>query len=202
MPRATKTAALPPVDTEDADRRPMPDDQPSAQQDEHRGLAARLLDLRKLVEDHRQADIRERHQLNQRMAQLEQLVSSMAERIDREVEGIQKQHKELDTTLRDAGEQVRVAGSLARKMSDGMRELEELREMAADPHEVIKPLQTSLAHLRGDLEALGRTIDIRFESAPKHRAEPYETRDASEDPFVKMGTEIRKLKEKVAALEA
>lgn len=175
--------------------------EPSLRQDEHRGLAARLMELRKLVEDSRLLAIREAGQINQRMAQLEQQVTAMGKRVDTEVEGITKRQKELDNALREGGEQVRVAGELGRKMTDQVKQLEELREMASDPHEVIKPLQKSLAFLRGDLEALGRTIDVRFEALPKGRAQPIETRSADEDPIVKQGAEIRKLKERLTALE-
>lgn len=197
MAKTARTESKPPVDTEDADRAR----EPSRQLDEHRGLAARLSDLRKLVEDNRLLSVREAAQLNQRMAQLEQQVSAMATRIDREVEGITKRQKELDNLLREGGEQVRVAGELGRKMTDQVKQLEELREMASDPHEVIKPLQRNLALLRGDVETLGKVVDLRFEQLPKGRSQPIETRSADEDPIVKQGAEIRKLKERLTALE-
>lgn len=193
-PRTEKTV---PVDTEDDDRRA-----PSVQQDEHRGLAGRLLDLRTLVEDNRKAAVRDFSQLNQRMATLESLVSTIAARVDREVESIQGQQRDLAAALREGGEQVRVAGELGRKMTDQVKVLEELREMASDPHEVIKPIQRGLAHLRGDLETLAKTIDIRFEQYPRPRGEPVETRDASEDPIVKMGNLVRDLKNRIVKLEA
>lgn len=200
----------PPVDTEDDDRRLSPaappvnalTGEPSVRHDEHRGLAARLLDLRKLVEDHRQLAVRDAAQLNQRMAQLEQQVTAMATRIDHEVERMVRRHKDLDDALRQGGEQVRVAGELGRKMTDQVKVLEELREMASDPHEVIKPLQRGLATLRGDVETLAKTIDIRFEQMPKGRSEPIESRSEDEQALVKLGTEIRKLKERIGALEA
>lgn len=192
-----------PVDAEDDDRRlnPAADTEPSAQQDEHRGLAARILDLRKLVESHRQAHLKEHAHTQQRVAELQQLTSAMGARIDREVESIQRTQRELQSTLHEGGEQVRQAGQLARKIQDGMSELEELRATASDPHEVIKPLQRSLATLRGDLEALGRTIDIRFEQMPKGRAQSVESRGEDEDALIKMGAEVRKLRERVKALE-
>lgn len=195
-----RTDTKPPVDTEDADRAREPG--ASVQQDEHRGLAARILDVRNLVEENRRLAIRDAAQLNQRMAQLEQQVSAMAARLDKEVEGIVRKHKDLEDALRQGGEQVRVAGELGRKMTDQVKVLEELREMASDPHEVIKPLQRGLATLRGDVEALAKTIDIRFEQMPKSRNQPVETRSADEDPLVKMGSEVRKLKERLAALES
>ncbi len=198
-----------PVDPEDDDRRlnPQADAQPqeseaSASHDEHRGLAARLLDLRKVVETHRQSAIKEHHQLLQRMAGVEQQFVAISERVDKEVEGINRKQRDLEAMLREGAEQVRKAGELARKMTDQVKELEELREMAADPHEVVKPLRASIATLRGDLEALGRTIDIRFEQMPKGRGQAVETRGDDEQPILKIGAEIRKLKERLAAVEA
>ncbi len=206
--RSTEAPPVGPVDTEDDDRRlnPQADVQPqdtpaSASHDEHRGLAARLLDLRKLVEDHRQAGIKEHSHLLQRAANLEQQVTAISVRVDKECEAIQKQQRDLEAMLRDGGEQVRKAGELARKMTDQVKELEELREMAADPHEVVKPLRASIAVLRGDLEALGKTIDIRFEQMPKARSQPTESRSEDELPIVKLGAEVRKLKDRLAALE-
>jgi len=179
----------------------IPEHADSTRHDEHRGLAARLLDLRKLVEDHRLASMRDHAQLIQRGAHLEQQVVTMATRIDKEVESINKTQRDLEAQLRESGEQVRKAGELARKMTDQVKELGELREMAADPHEVVKPLRASLATLRGDLEALGRTIDIRFEAMPKDRARAIESRSDDELPIVKLMAELRKLKDRIAALE-
>ena len=203
MARQQRTEPKPPMDAEDNDRRlaPQVDAQPSVQQDEHRGLAGRILELRNTIEEQRLAGIQERSQLGQRMAQLEQQVSAMGARVDREVEAIQKTQRELGNLLREGGEQVRVTGELSRKMTDQVKVLEELREMASDPHEVVKPLQKSLALLRGDLEALSKTIDVRFEQMPKNRSQPLESRGEDEQPLVKMGAEIRKLKERVTELE-
>lgn len=198
------TEAKAPVDTEDDDRRalaPQADTEPSTEQDEHRGLAGRILDLRKALEEQRLAGIQERAHLNQRMGNLEQMVSAMATRIDREVEEIGKTQRELGNALREGGEQVRVAGELGRKMTDQVKVLEELRELSSDPHEVVKPILRSIAFLKGDLEALGRSVDIRFEQMPKTKSQPIESRSADEDPIVKMGTEIRKLKLRLEALE-
>lgn len=195
----------PPVDAEDSDRRalaPQADDGPSVQQDEHRGLAARILDLRKLVEEHRLSAVREHASHQQRMAELEQKVSAMESRVDRGMEEISRTQRNLDNSLREGGEQVRVAGELGRKMTDQVRLLEELREMASDPHEVVKPIRHSIALLRGDLEALGKTIDIRFEQLPKSRSQAVESRGEDEQPLVKLGAEIRKLKERVSELES
>lgn len=197
------TEPKPPVDAEDDDRRlnPQLDTEPSLQQDEHRGLAARILDLRRLVESNRQAQIKEHAHTQQRVAELDQLVTAMGTRVDREVEAIQKMQRDLQSTLHEGGEQVRQAGQMARKISDGMKELEELRASASDPHEVVKPLQRSLAHLRGDVEALARTIDIRFEQLPKSRAQPIESRGEDEEALIKLGQEVKRLRDRVKALE-
>jgi len=97
MARQQRTEPKPPVDAEDNDRRlaPQVDAQPSVQQDEHRGLAGRILELRNTIEEQRLAGIQERAQLGQRMAQLEQQVSAMGARVDREVEAIQKTQQQL-----------------------------------------------------------------------------------------------------------
>lgn len=196
-----------------AELRPATDDQPaagsaqqaepegSAQQDEHRGLAARIHDLRKLVEANRRDAIRDHQALLTKVATIEQRQVALEQRVDKEVEGIQRMQRELQQTLHDGSEQVRQAGQLARKMSDGMKELEELRAVASDPHEVVRPVQKSLAQLRADVEALGRTIDIRFEQLPKGRAVPVESRGEDEEAILKLGVEIRKLKERIRALE-
>ncbi len=190
------------VDIDMADARdPEPVVHESASHDEHRGLAARLLDLRKVVEDYRLNALREHGQVLRRAAELEEQVVAIGTRVDKEVEAIGKMQRDLEAQLRESGEQVRKAGELARKMTDQVKELEELREMAADPHEVVKPLRASIATLRGDLEALGRTIDIRFEAMPKDRARAIESRSDDEMPLLKLGAEVRKLKDRIAALE-
>ena len=205
MPRPQRTDKAAPLEmttTAPVDLAPAPDEQPSVAQDEHRGLAGRLLDLRTLVDENRRLAVRDFSHLGQRMASLEQLVSAMQSQLDKAVEGIQAQQRDLGVALREGGEQVRKAGEIGRKMTDQVKVLEQLREDASDPHEVIKPLQRSIAFLKGDLEALAKTIDTRFEQYPRPRGEPVETRDASEDPIMKMGAIIRELKGRVAALEA
>ena len=174
---------------------------PSVRQDENRGLAERLLDVRNMAEEHRKLALRDAGSLLQRMAQLEQQVTTMGARIDKECEGIQKTQRLLEDLLRAGGEQVRVAGEIGRKMTDQVKVLEELRAMASDPHEVIKPLQRSIAFLKGDVEALAKTVDHRFEQMPRGRSQPLETRSADEEPLAKLGAEIRKLKERLEALE-
>ena len=183
---------------------PQADAEPlaSATHDEHRGLAARLLDLRKVVEDYRLLAVKEHAQTVQKMAQIEQQLSSIEKRVDKEVESIQLKQRELDQHLRDGAEQVRKAGELGRKMTDQVQELAELREMAADPHEVIKPVRASIAQVRADVEALAKTIDVRFEQLPKAKGQAYESRGDDEAPLAKLGTEIRKLKERLSALES
>lgn len=206
---STERLPDPPVDDEDDDRRlnpqadtePASEPAPSAQQDEHRGLAARILDVRRLVESHRQVAIKERAEDRQRMAYLEQSVATLTTRIDREVEAIQKMQRDLQSTLHQAGEQVRQAGALARKIQGGMEELEELRAVASDPHEVVKPLQRAIGQLKADIEALGRTIDIRFEQMPRQRAPALESRGEDEDAIAHLVGMVKKLNERMKALE-
>ena len=185
-----------PVDHEDDDRR-----EPSAALDESRGLAARILDLRRLVETNRQAQVKEHHQQQSRIANLEQQFAALNTRVDQEVVDIRRMQRELQDALHQGGEQVRQAGQLARKITDGMKELEELRAVASDPHEVVKPLQRAIGSLRADLQQLAGSVDIRFENMPKPRREPVESRGEDEEALVKLGAEIRKLRERVKALE-
>jgi len=197
MAKKQHTEALAPQ----ADVQPLTEPEGSAYNDEHRGLAARILDLRNLVEEHRRLQLKEHAALLTKVANIEQMQVALEHRVDKEVEGIQRQQRDLQQALHDGAEQVRQAGQLARKMTDGMAALEELRAVASDPHEVVRPVQRSLAQLRADVETLGRTIDIRFEALPKTRATAYEMRSEDESPFLKMGAEIRKLKERVTELE-
>ncbi len=197
MPKKPATEALAPQ----ADIQPLTEAEGSAQQDENRGLAGRILDLRNLVEDHRRLQLKEHHGLVTKVAHIEQMLVQLEQRVDREVESIQRQQRDLQQALHEGAEQVRQAGQLARKMADGMKELEELRAVASDPHEVVKPVQRGLAFLKGDLEALSKSIDVRFEQMPRSRSVPLESRSEDENPIIKLGAEIRTLKQRVKALE-
>lgn len=175
--------------------------EPSRDLDEHRGLAARLLDLRKTVEEGRLAQLKEYGDIKSRVALLEQHVVNIEKRVDRECEAIQKMQRELDQTLREGGDQLRQSGAFVRKIDDQMKALEELRETQSDPHEVVKPILRSLALLRGDLETLGKTIDIRFEQMPKTRSQPWEER-GDDSPTEKQARLLADLHQRVKKLEA
>ena len=175
--------------------------EPSRDLDEHRGLAARLLDLKNLVEQNRLAQLKEYAELKQRVALLDQNFVTLEKRLDRECEGIQKMQRDLETTLRESSDQLRKAGEFVRKIDDGMKALEELRETQTDPHDVVKPLQKSLALLRADLETLGKTIDIRFEQMPRAKAQPWEER-GDDNPVEKQARLLADLHQRVKKLEA
>jgi DNA repair exonuclease SbcCD ATPase subunit len=178
-----------------------PEAEGSREHDEHRGLAARILDLRNLVESERLARIKDQGELKQRMALLDQQLTALEKRVDRECESIQKMQRDLEETLRQSSDQLRKAGEFVRKIDDGMKALEELRETQTDPHEVVKPVQRALALLRGDVEALGRTIDIRFEQLPKARSQPWEER-GDDSPIEKQARLLADLHQRVKKLEA
>ncbi len=174
--------------------------EPSREHDEHRGLAARILDLRNLVESERLARVKDQGELKQRMALLDQQLTALEKRVDRECESIQKMQRDLETTLRESSDQLRKAGEFVRKIDDGMKALEELRETQTDPHEVVKPVQRAIALLRGDVEALGKTIDIRFEQLPKARPQPWEER-GDDSPIEKQARLLADLHQRVKKLE-
>lgn len=149
----------------------------SAAEDENAGLAARLLELRSVVEDHRRLAQRETGEQRTQIARIEERVRTLGEKVDRAMGDWDRRSRELDQTQRDAGEQVRRAGELARSMQDRVKVLDELRAVASDPHEVIKPVRRELAQLGADLQALAKRIDLKFEALPKRRAEAVESRD-------------------------
>ena len=182
-----------PVDLDDDDRRalagaldreyaagrlaPQADTEPSAVHDEHRGLAARILDLRRLVEKQEQQRASDLAELRRNFAQVEQQVNSLQKQVDEAMGQIRRKGLDLDEQLRQSAEQVRAAGELARKMTDHMKTLDDLREMAADPHEVVKPLRKDIGELKHGLETLQLQVDRRFEALPKVRARALEERD-------------------------
>lgn len=152
----------------------------SAAQDENTGLAARLVELRRALDEHRKGNERETAALRQHVAQLEQQVASTIGRVDTMTLDFERRCKELDNAQREAAEQVRVAGELARKMSDHMRTLDELREVAADPHEVVKPIRKDLGELRHEVTLLTKQVDLRFEQLPRARPSAGESRGDQE----------------------
>lgn len=148
----------------------------SAAQDENQGLAARLVDLRRALDEQRKHHEREQSALRQVVAQLEQQVAATIGRVDTMTLDFERRSRDLETAQREAGEQVRAAGELARKMSDHMRVLDELREVAADPHEVVKPIRRDIGELRHELTLLAKQVDHRFEQLPRARQDGGESR--------------------------
>lgn len=195
MARRDKTAeAAPPVDTEDDDRRGSTED------DEHRGLAKRILELRRALEVQRVAGEKALSDLRQLIALQEQTVATAVRQVDMLLKEWERRSRDLESTQREAGEQVRAAGEQVRRLQDELKALEELRETQADPHDVVKPLRKDIGEIKHELLLLTKNVDYRFEQLPRPKAQPWEMRGDDEDPFLKMGRQIRALEVKVNAL--
>lgn len=155
----------------------------STHQDENRGLAARLLELRRTVEGHERQRISDLAETRRLVAQIGQRADTMQKQLDEALKSIDQKQRDLEVALREGGEQVRAAGELGRKMQDHVRVLDELREMAADPHEVVKPLRRDIGELKHALTLLDKQVDHRFEETAKQltrltaRERAYETRN-------------------------
>lgn len=130
--------------------------------DENQGLAARLVELREETERQRRENVRDIGECKTLVARLEQRVALIAEKVDKAIGEITKTARELTEKLREGGEQVRASGELARKMTDQMRVLEELRAVAVDPYEVVKPLRKHVAEIEVDLGAFKRHTDDKL----------------------------------------
>lgn len=148
--------------------------------DENQGLAARLVELRQVVETNRVATVRDVAELKLELARVSDRQGRLGERIDKAMTEIDRRQRDLDQQLRTGAEQVRASGEQARKMADHMRVLDELREVASDPHEVVKPLQRQIAQLEADIKTGRKHVDLKFEALPKSKAEPWETRGEDE----------------------
>ena len=174
----------------------------SAEEDEHRGLAKRILDLRRFVEAGRIAGVKETADLRQIVAQLEQTVTTATRAVDTMMKEWVRRGSALDATQREAGEQVRAAGEQVRRVKDELKALEELRESAADPHDVVRPLRKDIGQLQHDLLLLTQQVDRRFELLPKAKPQPWEMRGDDEDPFMVLGRQLQALKQRVEAIES
>ncbi len=152
----------------------------TAATDENQGLAARLVELRTVVEENRKASVRDVSECKEALARLDVRVSALATKLDKAMGDIDRRARDLGQAHRDGAEQVRAAGEIARKMTDHMRVLDELREVQADPYEVIKPLQRQIALLEGDIKTTRAHIDRKFEALPKAKPIAWETRDDAE----------------------
>lgn len=172
----------------------------SAEEDEHRGLAKRILDLKRALDEQRKAFERSLADVRQVTAQVEQVAASVRRDVDAMMKEWERRGRDLQAIQAEAGEQVRAAGEQVRKLKDELQALEELRETAADPHEVVKPLRKDIGQLKHDLQLLNSQVDRRFEALPKDKSKPWELRGDDEDPFMKLGREIAALRKRVDAL--
>ncbi len=133
-----------------------------------------------MVEEHRKQTVRDVSEIREMVIRVEHRQGQLQSKLDQAMTDIDRRQRELDQALREGAEQVRATGQMARDMKAKATELEELREMAADPHEVIKPVQRSVAQVAADLEALRKAIDHKFEQLPRQHAEPWEGRGSDE----------------------
>jgi chromosome segregation ATPase len=168
--------------------------------EENRGLAQRLLELRNAQEE-LQRD------WGKRFGELSALVARIADRqkaIDGKLDSLKT---EWDRDLRAIQEQKRVmaedvrqSGQLARKMTEHMAVLDELRESQPDLDQILGPIKRSIQQLALDLEAYKKNQDSKWEQLPRQRQKPAETRDGDE-VIKRFGEELRTLKQRVKELE-
>jgi chromosome segregation ATPase len=149
----------------------------SAEKAENEGLAARIIELRGVVEQNRVEGVKAMADLKGEVARMSDRVNHALSRVDTLATDWDRRKRELETAVRDSGEQVRAAGEIASKMNARVKVLDELRETAVDPHELIKPVRREMAELKSALESLDKNFEVKIEALrPKRRAEPLETR--------------------------
>jgi chromosome segregation ATPase len=168
--------------------------------EENRGLAQRLLELRnELAEQHaaRGREIAELRGIVARIADRQKAIDTKLDQLktewDRDLRAIQTQKRDMD-------EDVRKSGELARKMTEHMAVLDELRESQPDLDQVLGPIKRSVQQVALDLEAYKKNQDGKWEQLPRQRQKPAETRDGDE-VLQRHGEKLRKLTERVEALE-
>lgn len=145
---------------------------------ESEGLAAKLL-AHKAEQDEREQGLRKTlAETRGEFARLTEVVNQLAARVDKAMTEWERRSRELDNTQREAAEQVRQAGQAARKMEDRVKVLDQLRETAEDPRELLKPIRREFANLASDLESFKvHTNDKLAALKPKDRSAAWETRD-------------------------
>lgn len=169
--------------------------------EENRALAAKLVELRAemdRLDGARGREIAEMRgvvaRVQDRQKAIDQKLDALKTEWDRELRAIQEQKRAMD-------EDVRKSGQLARQMTDHVAALDELRESQPDLDRVLGPIKRSIQQVALDLDAYRKTQDLKWEQIPKAKQRPSETRDGDE-ALQKMGEKIRKLSERVEALEA
>lgn len=154
-----------------------PKPEKSTAQAENEGLAARLLELRQLVEKQDQDHKKATAEVKQEVARMNATVDHLAKKVDAALTEIERRSRDLTAMLREGGEQVVQAGALARKMQDRVKVLDELREVAEDPRELLKPIRKDIAQLNADLLTLQKNTEAKLASiTPKQNAQPWESR--------------------------
>jgi methyl-accepting chemotaxis protein len=160
--------------------------------DENEGLASRLIELRKVVEDNRVANIKAIGEIKTDVGRMSDRLEGAIKKVDEAMATIDKAGRDLATSQRESAEQVRAAGELVRGMKDRLKVLDELRETAADPYELLKPIRKQVGEMVGDFEALKKNIDVKFESLPKVKPVPLETR-GDDSEIQRLRIEVKRL---------
>lgn len=149
----------------------------SAAQAENEGLAARLIQLRETVEQNRQEAVRQLADMKGDVARISDRLEQAIKRVDEVATEWQTGKRDVENAIREGGEQVRAAGQIATRMSERVKVLDELRDTATDPHELVKPIRRDIANLRSDLESLGTNIEVKIAALrPKQTHAPLVTR--------------------------
>jgi phage shock protein A len=167
---------------------------------ETRSLAARLLEVKAEAEDRARAHDKVLGELRaligrveDRQKAVDQKLDQMKADFDREVRAIQEQKRAMD-------EDVRKSGQLARQMTDHVKALDELRESQPDIEQLLGPVKRAIQQVGLDLEAYKKHQDSKWEQLPRQKGKAAETRD-SDEPLQRVGEKLRKLTERVEALE-
>ena len=146
---------------------------------ENEGLAARLLAIEAKWEERELALKRGLGELRGEFARLAETVNQLSGRVERAMTDWERRSRDLDNTQREAAEQVRQAGAIARKMEDRVKVLDTIREQAEDPRELLKPVRREIANLVLDLEAFKVHTNDKIAALDEpNRKVPWETRGA------------------------
>ncbi len=177
---------------------PKKSDERPIEQAEAEGLAERLLALREQVETESLATRKATGELKQELARMSTRLDHALNRVDTMATEWNRRSRALEGTLQSGGEQVRAAGEIARKMSDRVKVLDELRQSAQDPHALVVPLRREVAELKADLESFKRIAENKIaELRPRVTRAPNETREPNEG----LERQLVRIHKRVEALE-
>ncbi len=170
----------------------------TAEKAENEGLALKLVELRGLVEERRVETVRALGELKQELARMSARVDQVGTKVDVAMSEWETRSRTLGTSLQEGAEQVRAAGAIARDVKDRIKVLDELRETAEDPRELLKPIRRELALLVSDFESFKTLANNKIAAVqPRQSTEPYETRG---DAMADLAKKVKSLEGKLAAL--